>query len=155
MSSSDEDKSEFEDDEKETDVTTKKKKKDPLTVQKYASPNAMFRFVTRLNGHHSVSKMRSDQEIRSQVVSVLTADSPTLDITEIVHDSDDENHDDDNDVQIPDVAIRTVADLNDIRQKTLEYDQKQIKGIQFANAGDKNLKVVNDYAINSSTCTLI
>ncbi|CAF4356681.1 unnamed protein product [Rotaria sp. Silwood2] len=75
-------------------------------------------------------------------------------------DSDDENYDDDNDVQVPDSVIKTDEqksiddNLSGIRQKTLEFDQNQIKGIQFANAGDRNLKIVNNHAINSTTCSI-
>jgi hypothetical protein len=46
-------------------------------------------------------------------------------------------------------------DLNDIRQKAVEYDRQQLKGIQFANASNGNPKVVNNYAVTSNTCTLI
>ncbi|CAF4363391.1 unnamed protein product [Rotaria sp. Silwood2] len=75
-------------------------------------------------------------------------------------DSDDENYDDDNDVQVPDSVIKTDEqksiddNLSGIRQKTLEFDQNQIKGIQFANAGDRNLKIVNNHTINSTTCSI-
>ncbi|CAF4890295.1 unnamed protein product, partial [Rotaria magnacalcarata] len=75
--------------------------------------------------------------------------------------SDQEDHDDDNDVQTTD-QINRVEDqqqsmevaLNDIRQKRLEYDRQQIKGVQFSNVGDGNLKVVNNSSVTSSTCIL-
>ncbi|CAF1023045.1 unnamed protein product [Adineta steineri] len=46
-------------------------------------------------------------------------------------------------------------DLDDIRQKTIEYDQKQIRGIQFANAGTGNLTIINNHSVTSETCNII
>ncbi|CAF4915744.1 unnamed protein product [Rotaria sp. Silwood1] len=161
MSSSDEDESDLDhDDNDKTSQQSKQKKNDQTNVQKLASPTSLFRIVTRLNARHSLSKMRNDEEIRSQIMTISLDNSEALDMTKMINNSDDENYDDNNAVQVPDFAINTDehknidADLNDIRQKTLEFNQNQIKGIQFANAGDRNLKIVNNHAITSSTCSI-
>jgi hypothetical protein len=158
MSSSDEEESDFGEDDTESNKNDYKS-----TTQKLVQPVSLFRFVTRLNVRHSLSKMSNDKEIRSKVIAVCSNQSETLDITSTVDDSDNENDDDDNDVQSPPDLINqndeqqhhVDIDLNDIRQKALEYDRQQIKGIQFANAGNGNLKVVNNYPITSNTCILI
>ncbi|CAF4122500.1 unnamed protein product [Rotaria magnacalcarata] len=104
--------------------------------------------------------MRNDEIIRSQINTVFMESSEASKIASMAQDSDDDDHDDD-DVQVPNVTIRADRDknietaLNDIRQKNSVYDEQQIKGVQFANAGDQNPKVVNNYAMNSSTCNLI
>jgi hypothetical protein len=122
------------------------------TTQKLIQPVSFFRFVTRLNGQHSLSKMSSDKEIRSKVMAVFLNHSETLDIVTMADDSDNENHDDDNDVESSGLIIQSEeqqhvdTDLNDIRQKVLEYDRQQLKGIQFINAGDGNSKVVQSWA---------
>ncbi|CAF4749468.1 unnamed protein product [Rotaria sp. Silwood2] len=160
MSSSDEDEFDLDDDNDKTNQQSKKKKNGQANVQKFASPTSLFRIVTRLNGRHSLSKMRNDEEIRSQVMTISLDNSETVDMTKMVNNSDDENYDDNNDVQVPDFVITTDehknidADLNDIRQRTLEFNKNQIKGIQFANAGDRNLKIANNHAITSSTCNI-
>ncbi|CAF4211784.1 unnamed protein product [Rotaria sp. Silwood2] len=160
MSSSDEDESDLDNDNDKTNQQSKKKKNDQANVQKFASPNSLFRIVTRLNERHSLSKMKNDEEIRSQVMIISLDNSETLDMTKMVNNSDDEKYDDNNDVQVPDFVITTDehknidTDLNDIRQKTLEFNKNQIKEIQFANAGDRNLKIVNNHAITSSTCSI-
>ncbi|CAF1355188.1 unnamed protein product [Rotaria magnacalcarata] len=158
--SSDEDESNFESDEEEAASSKTKRRKDSRTVRTIASPISIFRLVTRLNGRHSLSKMRNDEIIRSQINTVFMESSEASKIASMAQDSDDDDHDDD-DVQVPNVTIRADRDknietaLNDIRQKNSVYDEQQIKGVQFANAGDQNPKVVNNYAMNSSTCNLI
>ncbi|CAF3166483.1 unnamed protein product [Rotaria sp. Silwood2] len=160
MSSSDEEKSDLEDEDRKIDHQSKNKKNDQTNIQNFASPTSLFRIVTRLNGRYSLSKMRRDEEIRSQVMTISLDSSETLDLPTMTDDSDDENYDDDNDVQVPDSVIKTDEqksiddNLSGIRQKTLEFDQNQIKGIQFANAGDRNLKIVNNHTINSTTCSI-
>ncbi|CAF1447420.1 unnamed protein product [Adineta ricciae] len=49
----------------------------------------------------------------------------------------------------------TKHDLSDIHRKVIEYDQQLLKGIQLANAGSTNLKVLNSHSITSNTCTLL
>ncbi len=162
MSSSDEDESDFEEDDTKPDHHPTNKNEYKTTTQKLVQPISLFRFVTRLNGRHSLLKMSSDNEIRSKVMAFCSNQSETLDIAQMADDSDNENDDDDNDVQSPGLIIQSEEeqqhvdiDLSDIRQKALEYDRQQLKGIQFANAGNGNLKVVNNYTVTSNTCTLI
>jgi len=162
MYSVDEKESDFEDDDTELDHHHRTKKSDyKTTTQKLAQPVCLFRVVTRLNGPHSLSKMINDKEIRAKVVAVCLNQSGTFDIAKMVDDCDNENYDDDNDVESPGLIAQSEEeqyvdiDLNDIRQKALEYDRQQLKGIQFANAGNGNLRVVNNYAVTSNTCTLI
>ncbi|CAF1011555.1 unnamed protein product [Adineta steineri] len=45
-------------------------------------------------------------------------------------------------------------DMNDIHQKVIEYDQQQLTGVQLANVGNRNLKIINNYSVTSSTCSL-
>ena len=122
---------------------------------KFVPPVSHFRFVTKLNGRHSLSKMSSNVEIRSKVMAICSNESETLDIPNVVNESDNE-HDDDNDVLVIQTEEKqhVDTDLNDLRQKASEYDQQQIKGIQLANAGTGNLRIVNNYPITSTTCTL-
>ncbi|CAF2113900.1 unnamed protein product [Rotaria magnacalcarata] len=157
LNSSEEGESDSQDDDTEVSQYAEKKENEKLAVQKFPRPISLVRFVSRLNGRHSLSKMRNDEEILTQVMAVSSDNFETRDITEIADDSDD----DINDVEVPGVVIKTDEhqnidiNLNNIRQKTLEYDQKQIKRIQFVNAGYRNLKIVNNHPINSSTCTIV
>ncbi|UJR12530.1 hypothetical protein I4U23_016705 [Adineta vaga] len=86
---------------------------DDVTIQTSVTPISSFCFVTQLNNHKSLSRLRTDEKIRSKVMALFKNKEEMIDIIDID------------------------TDLSDIRQKTLEYDQKQIKGIQFANAGSK------------------
>jgi hypothetical protein len=76
----------------------------------------------------------------------------------VIDDSDD---DDDGDVVIEnqspvvDHSNEQQHNLDDIREKTVEYDRQQMKGIQLANAGANNLRITNNYSVTSSTCTLL
>ncbi|CAF1376924.1 unnamed protein product [Rotaria sp. Silwood1] len=106
--------------------------------------------------------MSSDAELQSKALTLFSEDSESFDMAQIIYDSDNENHNDDHDVEYPGAVTTAMTeqqpiehDLDDIRQKTLEHNRQQLKGIQFANAGDGNLKVVNSYAVTSNTCTLI
>jgi hypothetical protein len=162
MSSGNEEESDFEEDDTELNHHPTNKSDNKTTTQKSVQPITFFRFVTRLNGRHSLSKMSSDQEIRSKVMAIFLNHSETLDIAKMADDFGNENHDDDdNDIVSPGLIIQSEdkqhldIDLNDIRRKGLEYDRQQLKGIQLANAGNGNLKVVNNYAVTSETCILI
>ncbi|CAM4823526.1 unnamed protein product [Rotaria magnacalcarata] len=160
FSSSDEEKSDFEDDDTAANHHSRNKSDTKASIKSNNRPVSLFRFVTRLKGRHSLSKMSSDNEMSSKVMATWLNQSETIDIGSMANDSDSEIHDDDNDVESPNMTGQheeqqhVDTDLNSIRQKTLEYDQQQIKGIQFINAGDGNLKVVSNYAITSSTCIL-
>ncbi|CAF3991279.1 unnamed protein product [Rotaria magnacalcarata] len=152
------------DKEEDVDEVTKNstnKKNVKTKAEHLVSPISLYRCVTRFNGRHSLAKMSNDYEILKKVGSIWSGNSDSIDITQLVNDSDQEDHDDDNDVQTTD-QINRVEDqqqsmevaLNDIRQKRLEYDRQQIKGVQFSNVGDGNLKVVNNSSVTSSTCIL-
>ena len=101
--------------------------------------------------------MSSGEDIRSKVIAMCSNQSEAVHLDTIVTSADNENdhHDNDNDVEIPKNEEEHLhIDLNDIRQKALEYDRQQLKGIQLANAGDGNLRIVNNYAVTSTTCNL-
>ncbi|CAF1563716.1 unnamed protein product [Rotaria magnacalcarata] len=163
MDSSDEEElgSDKEEDVDEVTKNSTNKKNVKTKAEHLVSPISLYRCVTRFNGRHSLAKMSNDYEILKKVGSIWSGNSDSIDITQLVNDSDQEDHDDDNDVQTTD-QINRVEDqqqsmevaLNDIRQKRLEYDRQQIKGVQFSNVGDGNLKVVNNSSVTSSTCIL-
>ncbi|CAF4640102.1 unnamed protein product [Rotaria socialis] len=161
FSSDDDEKSDFEGDDTAASYHPTNKGDTKASIKSNNRPVSCFRFVTRLNGRHALSKMSSDNEMSSKVMATWLNQSETIDIGSMVDDSDSEIHDDDNDVESPNRTDQNEEqqhvdiDLNSIHQKTLEYDQQQIKGIQFTNAGDGNLKVVNNYVITSNTCTLV
>ncbi|CAF3376500.1 unnamed protein product [Rotaria sp. Silwood1] len=161
MSSSDEE-SDFAANKSEDDSNTKSNNDGKAIIQKNQRPISLLRFVTRLDGRHLLSKMSSDAELQSKALTLFSEDSESFDMAQIIYDSDNENHNDDHDVEYPGAVTTAMTeqqpiehDLDDIRQKTLEHNRQQLKGIQFANAGDGNLKVVNSYAVTSNTCTLI
>ena len=159
MSSSDEEEDiDFGDDTEPTQNSTNTSEFKAIT-HRFVQPVGLFRFVTRLNGRHSLAKMSKDKELQTKVIDVWSNGSQILDITQMADDSDIE--DDDNDVKSSNLIIQkeeqqhTDIDLNDIREKVVEYDRQQLKGIQLSNAGNGNLRVVNNYAVTSNTCTLI
>ncbi|CAF3021021.1 unnamed protein product, partial [Rotaria sp. Silwood2] len=159
---SSDDESDFAANKSEDDSNPKSNNDGKSVTQKNQKPISLLRFVTRLNGRQLLSKMSSNNELQSKAMAIFSEDSESLDISQIVDDSDNESHNDDHDVEYPGAVNTTTTeqhlieqDLDDIRQKTLEHNRQQIKGIQFANAGDGNLKVVNSYAVTSNTCTLI
>ncbi|CAF1171550.1 unnamed protein product, partial [Adineta ricciae] len=116
------------------------------------APISSFRFVTRLIGRCSHSKMKNDEEIRSKIISIFENTEETIDLTQVENDSDD---DDVVSTHIEPQQATVNTNLDDIRQKTSEYDQNQIKGVQFANAGSANLKVINNHSVTSETCVIV
>ncbi|CAF4992290.1 unnamed protein product, partial [Rotaria sp. Silwood1] len=147
MSSSDEE-SDFAANKSEDDSNTKSNNDGKAIIQKNQRPISLLRFVTRLDGRHLLSKMSSDAELQSKALTLFSEDSESFDMAQIIYDSDNENHNDDHDVEYPGAVTTAMTeqqpiehDLDDIRQKTLEHNRQQLKGIQFANAGDGNLKV--------------
>lgn len=104
--------------------------------------------------------MRSGEDTGLQHLIMSSSQWQAVNLGEIADDLDDENQNNHNDVDaLPNVINGNDkqdidVDLNDIRQKTLEYDDKQLKGVRFANAGDNNLKIANNHSVNSSTCTI-
>ncbi|CAF3243596.1 unnamed protein product [Rotaria sp. Silwood2] len=77
------------------------------------------------------------------------------------HDSNIEDRHNDSNIECTDLPLTTVeqqqtdSDLDDIRQKMLEYEQEQLKGVQLANAGKENLKIINSYSVTATTCNLL
>jgi phosphoglycerate-specific signal transduction histidine kinase len=148
----------FADDVKDSDDQLTNKNNVSNTLQKNICPVSLFRCVTRLNDRHSLSKMSNSDELRLKVMELFSSNAKCADVKQVVDDSDNENHDD---VKSPCTTITTIKqqkaehNLNDIRQKVLEYEREQLKGVQFANAGSGNLKVVNSYTVTSNTCTII
>ena len=131
-------------------------------MQKVSRPITLLHFVTRLDGCQTLSNMSRSQDLHSKAIDFYINGSNSIDITQIIDNSDNRkvNNNDDHNVEYP-IGISTTIeqnrvehDLNDIHRKALEYDQQQIKGIQFANAGDGNLKVINNHTVTSNTCTL-
>ncbi|UJR18077.1 hypothetical protein I4U23_004977 [Adineta vaga] len=126
--------------------------KNDILTQECITSICFVRFVTQLNGHYSISNMTNDEQIQSKVISIFENKEEIIDITEIENDC---SNDDNDDIISTNIEQDVNTDLNDIHQKTLEYDQKQIKGIQFANAGVGNLKVINNHSVTSETCLIL
>ena len=138
-------------DDDEGDQKEKQKSNNP--VQRSVPPLSRFRLVTRLTGRHSPSKMRDDATRPSPVLNLLLTNAENLDVPSLIDDSDD----DDAVVSPPTTheAKDFTNDLKEIHQRVLQHDQEQMKGIQFANAGTDNLKVVNSYSVSSTSCILL
>ena len=114
-----------------------------------------LRIVTRLTGRHSLSKMSNNPAMTSQIMTIFSNNSQNQDVADLIHDSD---SDDDVECSNPlstTIQQQSVNDSQDIYQKILQHEQQQIKGIQLANAGSGNLKVVNNYSVTSNTCVLV
>lgn len=138
-----------EDDKVNLEADEDEMKKDQLTknpIQKCVAPISRFRFVTRLAGEYSPSKMSDEKERRRQMLDLISDRWKDLDVSSLA--------DDDDDVVQP--TVKDFADdVKDINEKVVQHDQEQLRGIQFANAGSENLKVVNSYSVSSKSCTLI
>ena len=129
------------------------------------APATLYRHVTRLNGRHSQTRMINTKAYQEQLMRLQSTITRADEISSIAVDSTDDKGDnvvdDDQDVTFVNNPRPTAEEhnmeeaLDAIRQKTVEHDRQQLKGIQLANAGDGNLKVVNSYAVTSSTCNLI
>lgn len=124
-------------------------------TQKTAPPTTLLRFVTRLTGRHSLSKMSNDPTMAAQMLTMFSSDSDNQNVADLIQDSES-----DDDLECLNRISSTVQrqsanDSQDIHQKVFQHEQQQIKGIQLANAGTGNLKVVNSYSITSSTCVLV
>ena len=127
---------------------------------KIIQPITSFRYVHRLNGKLSLTKMKTDQSWRTHFLKNYADASDLPDTSEIVIDDSDAD-DDDDDIVIQNhssdmnPSIKQEHNLDEIREKTLEYDRQQIKGIELANAGANNPRVINNHSVTSSTCTLM
>jgi hypothetical protein len=127
---------------------------DTFKGKKMIQPITSYRYVYRLNGKLSLSKMKTDQSYQKYFLKNHAEILKLVDTSEIV--IDDSDNDDDDDIMIENQSSNIQQhNLDDIREKTLEYDRQQIKGIQLANAGVNNLRITNNYSVTSSTCTLL
>jgi len=129
-------------------------------VVKVAQPKTSYRFVHRLNGKFSPNKMKSDESYRTHFMRkyVIAAETPEISETPI----DDSDIDDNDDVVINNLPVEVLSNkqkqeynFDEIRQKVDEFDRQQIKGVQFANAGSNNIKIVNNHAVTSKSCTIM
>lgn len=120
-----------------------------------------YRYVHRLNPKVSLSKMKDDEDYEKYFLAQFAESSYDPKMFDIVIDDSDIDENDDADVVIENQssgnhnAAEQETNLDDIRQKALEHNQQQIKGIHLANAGANNIKVVNNYSVTSSTCALM
>lgn len=155
-------------DDYDTDIESDKEMDDKqyqiYSTKKVIQPVPSYRYVHRLNGKLSLSKMKTDKSYRVYFLTRNPANDPEgPDPSEIVTDDsdidDDDDDDDDivveNETPVINSSIKQEHNLDDIREKTLEYDRQQIKGIQLANAGGNNPKIINNYSVTSSTCILM
>lgn len=132
------------------------------TTNKTIRPICSFRFIRRLNGKFSLEKMKTDDNYRLYFLYKCLQNNLELpDESKVMIDDFDTDNDDDDDIivenQTPVInsSNNQEHNLDDIREKALEHDRQQIKGIQLANAGQNNLKIVNNYSVTSNTCTLL
>ncbi|UJR34569.1 hypothetical protein I4U23_027345 [Adineta vaga] len=118
-----------------------------------------FRLVTRFPTQCSPSKMNSDEKLISKIIPMFCDDSnDDSECNEQIIHVVDSNHPNDQPhgkIENQLIVNSTIEDdLNDIRQSTLEHERQQIRGIQFANAGHTNVRIINNYPITSNTCSL-
>jgi hypothetical protein len=148
------------DSEIESDEELKGQQYDAYKRKKILQPITSYRYTYRLKGKLPLSKMKTDQSHEKYFVSDDAQISTYIQKSEIVID-DSDNDDDDDDVVIENqssvINHSNVPqhNLDDIREKSLEYDRQQIKGIQLANAGANNLRITNNYTVTSTTCTIL
>ena len=116
-------------------------------VKRTKAPTTSYRFVHRLNCKFTASKMKIDQFARTcfcyRVRDVAVIDDSDVDT------------DDNNDVITANTSlVAETHNLNEIREKIIEHERQQIKGVQLANANTTNPTIINDYSVTSSTCVL-
>ena len=120
-------------------------------VKKLSAPKDSYRFIHRFNGRHSLTKMKIEQQFREYYFNVFLERQAT--------NADDVYDDSEESVNTPEESSKPKNeenyDLEEIRQKTVEHDQQQLKGIQFANAGSNNLKIVNNHSVTAKTCSVM
>jgi len=143
----------------ESDHEKDGKQLDTYNIRKIIQPITSYRYVHRFNGKHLLSKMKNDESYRTYFLKNYAAIYNLPDTSEIVIDDSDIDDDDDivieNQSPIINSSIEEKHNLDDIHEKTLEYDRQQVKGIHLANAGANNLKIINNYSVTSSTCILM
>jgi hypothetical protein len=132
---------------------------DIYNKRKINQPVSSYRYVHRLNGKLSLSKMKTDQSFRTYFLVNYAGISELTDTSQIVIDDSDVDDNDDVIVEtassVIDFPVKQEHNLDAIREKTLEHDRQQIKGIHLANAGVNNPKIINDYSVTSNTCMLL
>jgi len=112
----------FTDDVNDDDDQLTNKNNVSSTVQVNIRPVTLFRFVTRLNDRHSLSKMSNSDELQLKFMEIFSSNAKCVDFAQVVDDSENENHDDDDDVKSPCTTIATIKqenaehDLDDLRQ---------------------------------------
>ena len=142
----------------ENDQELEGKEFDVYKVNKMIVPTTSYRYIHHLNKKFSLSKIENDEVHKKHFVNTFVDTSKVMGGPDIVINDDD---DDDDDIVIEDQtpldhnSTEQETNLDDIRQKVLQHNQQQIKGIHLANAGANNIKVVNNYSVTSSTCTLM
>ena len=140
----------------ESDDGNNSKRLDLSKIANNASISTSYRYVRRLNSKFPLNKMKSDEFYRTYFLKNY-ADMFNLPDTPEVVIEDDDVDDDDSDVIMESSSNEQKQEHNydETRQKVDEFDRQQIKGIQFANAGSNNIKIVNNHAVTSNTCILM
>jgi FtsZ-interacting cell division protein YlmF len=138
------------DEESENEMESKQ-----LNVSATQKTITSYRFVHRLHGRHSLARMKSDELHRTFFMREYGGFVSLPDVTENVIDDSDDDDVDTGPPPTTDSHVEQEHNLDDIREKTLEHDRQQLKGVHLANAGANNLKIVNHSSVTSSTCTLL
>lgn len=111
-------------------------------VEKVLAPKVSYRFVQRLENRRSMKKMRNEENFRDKFIwHYIDSSKIPENISTLTDDSEDE----------PEPNL----DLDEIRKKTDEFDRKQIKTIQMANAGSQNPRILNSSAVTSNACSIL
>ena len=150
MNSSDDEESDFEDEKKgKPEFKTK--------IHTVTPPTGLIRLVTGLSNRNTLEKFHKDpKEFGTRMKSLFNAGENT-DVKQYIDDSDSEEIEESH----PPISVQKTKsspssdDLQEIHQKVLQHDEEQIKGIQLANAGSGNPKVLNNYSVTSKSCSLI
>lgn len=138
------------------DEDSKKVQKDAKSKENIVIPTASFRFVTRLDRNFPDSKMERDTSYGQHMMNFLNQ-TENVDKTKINDDSDSTDVVTDPDIVLTNIEIpksKSDDDVKDIKKKIVEHEENQIKGIQLANAGRSDVKVVNSHAVTSHTCSI-
>ncbi|UJR24207.1 hypothetical protein I4U23_027173 [Adineta vaga] len=131
------------------------------TIEERERPVSAFCQVRHFYGRYSPSNTNDTVDTESDVMNILSKDSKYIDTKFADVGFNEEDRVKETDTRSPSTTTaivdkqHTKHDLSDIRRKVIEYDQQQLKGVQLANAGSQNLKVLNSHPITSNTCTLL
>ena len=125
-------------------------------TNKIASPHTFYRFVRRLNGRYSSEKMHNEDVYREKFIAEYCDAKMSPTWHDLIEDSDEEQQPE---IQSPTMIETTTTEdhfnIDEIRQKTKEFDRQQIKTIQLANADSNNPKILNNVTVTSSTCVIM